>query len=312
VLRGGVTAQSYGALLIDVAANHGGFRIGALALADGLSHLERRILAMNANRRRHAVAYGAVLTSFGALLVLVACEAKIPTSTEIAQMDVAAAERGASEAGFMRTPQNDRTDFFLNGVKVSAEQARQLEAKIIGSIEVVKSEFPSGRDTIFVTTADRMPKTPPVVDKVERARFGGSENSAERKVMIDSSEHIVAHVEREHAAERMRVRSSESPTPARRPLMLSRRTGSDAAPIITIDGKIASEAELAALDQRDIASIAIYKGQAALLNMASDGKGQLEVTSDPTAMTAARKADAIVAVTTKMAGRSPAKRAKTP
>ena len=267
---------------------------------------------MRTTRSRHAAARGVVLAAVGGLLVVVACEAKVPTSAEITQMDVAAAERGASEAGLMRTPGNDKTDFFVNGVKVSAETARGLEARNIGSIEVVKSEFASGRDTIFVTTADRMPKAPPVVDKVERARFGGSENSAEQKVMIDSSEHIVAHVEREHAAERMRVRSSESPTPARRPLMLSRRTGSDAAPIITIDGKIASEAELAALDQRDIASIAIYKGQAALLNMASDGKGQLEVTSDPTAMTGARKADAIVAVTTKMAGRSPAKRAKTP
>ena len=58
VLRGGATARSYGALLIDVAANHGGIRIGALALADGPSHLERRILAMNGTRRRHAAVAG--------------------------------------------------------------------------------------------------------------------------------------------------------------------------------------------------------------------------------------------------------------
>ena len=35
-------------------------------------------------------------------------------------------------------------------------------------------------------------------------------------------------------------------------------------PTITIDGKIASEAQLAALDERDIASIAVYKGKEAL------------------------------------------------
>ena len=80
VLRGGESPKSYGALLIDVAAHHGGIRIGALALADGPSHLERRILAMNAPRKRHALAYGALLCGRRALLVLAACEAKIPTS----------------------------------------------------------------------------------------------------------------------------------------------------------------------------------------------------------------------------------------
>src|SRR5690349_3594360 len=129
VLRTGESPKSYGALLIDVAAHHGGIRMGALALADGPSHLERRILAMNAPRKRHALAYGALLSGFGTLLVLAACEAKVPTSAEIAQMDVASAEKSAAEAGFMRTPDNNRTDFFLNGVLVSAERARAIEAK---------------------------------------------------------------------------------------------------------------------------------------------------------------------------------------
>lgn len=265
---------------------------------------------MNANRRRHAAAYGAVLTAFGALLVLVACEAKIPTSAEIAQMDVAAAERSASEAGFMRTPQNDKTDFFVNGVKVSAEQARALEAKNIGSVELVKSELASGRDTMFVTTADRMPKTLAAVDPVERARFGGSEYSFERKQMADSSEHTVAHIERERAGERMRIQSSQSSKPARQPLMRkSSGTASEQAPIITIDGKIASEAELAALDERDIASLAVYKGREALLNLRSKGGEHLEATSSPDSSLRAKDIEALIAVTTKRARQA---RSKTP
>jgi beta-lactamase regulating signal transducer with metallopeptidase domain len=46
VLRGGASPRSYGALLIDMAARQSAVRIGALALADGPSHLERRIRAM--------------------------------------------------------------------------------------------------------------------------------------------------------------------------------------------------------------------------------------------------------------------------
>ena len=53
-----VDDSNFWALLIDMAAHHGGIRIGALALADGPSHLERRILAMNTPRKRHAIAYG--------------------------------------------------------------------------------------------------------------------------------------------------------------------------------------------------------------------------------------------------------------
>ena len=88
------------------------------------------------------LAYGALLCGLGTLLVLAACEAKVPTSAEIEQMDVASAQKSAAEAGFMRTPANDRTDFFLNGAPISAERARAIEAKDIGSIEIVKSELP--------------------------------------------------------------------------------------------------------------------------------------------------------------------------
>jgi len=309
VLRAGASPTRYGRLLIDMAAWRGTSRIGALALTDGISHLERRILAMRTTRSRHAAARGVVLAALGGLLVVVACEAKVPTSAEITQMDVAAAERGASEAGLLRTPGNGKTDFFVNGAKVSAEVARGLEAKNIGSIEVVKSELASGRDTIFVTTADRMPKTLPAVDPVERARFGGGEFSFERKAMTDSSEHTVAHVERELAGVRWRTESNVSPAPARQPLLRkSRRSGGDEAPIITIDGKIASEAELAALDERDIASLAIYKGKEALLKMISDKKEHLEVTSGLEARPGVEKADALIAVTTKMARQSPSTR----
>ena len=302
VLSAGESPKSYGALLIDVAAHHGGIRMGALALADGPSHLERRILAMNAPRKRHALAYGALLSGFGTLLVLAACEAKVPTESQIAQMDVASAEKSVAEAGLMRTPNNSRTDFFLNGVPISAERARALEAKDIGSIELVRSELPTGRDTMFVTSADRMKLPAARGDSLEAARFGGSQYAMVRKKVEEAShEKLAAHVEAERGMEHMRTADasakSKFPLPPALPRMKVR--SGEAAPVIFIDGREASEQELAALDEQKIASIAIYK-EKERLHLSRDQKNEFEVKSGPMA---APTADGrpVVSVTTKMA-----------
>jgi beta-lactamase regulating signal transducer with metallopeptidase domain len=234
LLRGGVPARRYGALLIDMAAQTEGTRIGALALADGPSHLERRILAMGAPRRRYAKTWGAVVITLGGALMFVACEAKVPTAADVSAMDVASAQRSASEAGFMRTPSNDRTDFFINGVRVSADQARALEARKIGSIEVVKSELPSGRDTIFVTTADRMP-----ADQHGMKMRGSLGSAAQPMEMKRSADSMSVRLD----ANGMRL-----------------RTG--AQPLFIIDGQQSTSSALAALRPEQIESIAIYKGDA--------------------------------------------------
>jgi beta-lactamase regulating signal transducer with metallopeptidase domain len=298
VLRGGASPRSYGALLIDMAARQSAVRIGALALVDGPSHLERRILAMNAIKGRHALARGVALAAAGGLLVLAACEARVPTSAEIAQMDVAGAQRSAAEGGFLRTPSKVGVDYFVNGVRVNAEQARALEARQIGSIEVVKSELPTGRDTIFVTTLDRMRRPALKSDPAEAARYGGSEYSFDRKRMSDSTEKMVAHVERELAA--VRADESKSREKTRRPSMRRTSSAGEPAPTITIDGKIATEAQLAALDERDIASIAVYKGNEGQLLLRSKGGEHLEATSGPAPRSGAKESSALIAVTTKI------------
>jgi beta-lactamase regulating signal transducer with metallopeptidase domain len=302
VLRAGESPQSYGALLIDVAAHHGGIRIGALALADGPSHLERRILAMNAPRKRHALAYGALLSGVGGLLVLAACEAKVPTEAQIAQMDVAGAEKSAAEVGFRTTPDNNRTDFFLNGVPVSAERARAMEAKDIGSIEIVRSELPTGRDTIFVTSADRMPSHVP--DSLEASHVFGEKEYAmvRKKVSEASSEKLVAHAEAERAMEWMRTADasskSKTPMPPPGPTRMKVRSG-EAPPVILVDGKKSSEEQLAALDEQKIAAIAIYKDKERL-HLSRDQKNDLEVSSGRMG-TPVPDGRAVISVTTKMA-----------
>jgi bla regulator protein blaR1 len=299
VLRAGESPKSYGALLIDVAARHEGIRIGALALADGPSHLERRILAMNAPRKRHAAAYGALLCGVGALLVLAACEAKVPTSAEIEQMDVAGAEKSVAEAGLMRTPAGDRTDFFLNGVKISAERARALAAKDIGSIELVRSELPTGRDTMFVTSADRMPKKV-LADSIELTHAGrpGAYALVQKKVAEASNEKLVQHVEAERAMERMRTAGPNPPLPPSGASRMKVRSGE--APVIIIDGKRSTESQLAAIARENIASIAMYK-EKERLHLQADRKGDFNVTSDPSGVPKQTDGGAVVEVTTKMA-----------
>ena len=155
VLREGVSPRSYGALLIDMAARRSAVRIGALALADGPSHLERRIRAMQWKYGRHALARGIALSATSALLVLAACEAKVPTAAEVSAMDVNAVEKRAAQLDLVEA-KIAKADYFVNGVPVSGDSARAIVAQKIGSVEVVKSRLAGGRDTIFVTTADRM------------------------------------------------------------------------------------------------------------------------------------------------------------
>ena len=255
VLRGGASPRSYGALLIDMAARQSAVRFGALALADGPSHLERRILAMQWTRGRLARGRGLVLGAMGGLLVLVACETKLPTAADVAQMDVASAQRSAAQAGLVRTPASNSTDFFVNGAKVTADEARALEAKIIGSIEVVKSELPTGRDTIFVTTLDRMPKglEAPRPDQRE-----GTGEIFQQKIMRDSTEHMVAHVERELEGARLRTVSDAAPS-AKSQVTRVRTAGPGAQPLYLIDGRQATMKEISDLKESEIRSVNVYK-----------------------------------------------------
>ena len=91
VLYQGFQPRPYGALLIDIAGQCAGLRVGALALADKTTHLERRLLAMKPTRSRFSAMRIGVLGSFAALATLIACEARMPTSAEIASMDASSA-----------------------------------------------------------------------------------------------------------------------------------------------------------------------------------------------------------------------------
>jgi hypothetical protein len=137
VLRAGVGRQAYGSVLIDMAGRGSGLPLGAPALAGTTTNLERRLVAMTTTRRStraRAVALGAL----GAVALLAACETRMPTAVEIAEMDVAAAEAQA-ELWQLVNPSAEQITFFVDGVQVTREEARRLAVEEIAELEVVRA-----------------------------------------------------------------------------------------------------------------------------------------------------------------------------
>ena len=80
VLRRGVTRRSYGMLLIELAGKSSGLHFGVPALAEGSSHLHRRLLAMNPTVRRFAFLRACTLCAVAIIALLAACDSTLPTT----------------------------------------------------------------------------------------------------------------------------------------------------------------------------------------------------------------------------------------
>ncbi len=155
VLRRGVHAQPYGTLLIDIAAQCGGHRVGALALADRTSHLERRIRAMTHRTSRFIVARTIGLASIAALAIITACEARLPTSAEVQSMDVASAEKAMVQAKLL-DEKNANVEYLVDGKHVSAASAHAIPAKQIASVNVMKATPATPADSSRMKTLVRI------------------------------------------------------------------------------------------------------------------------------------------------------------
>jgi beta-lactamase regulating signal transducer with metallopeptidase domain len=147
VLRAGAGAREYGALLIELTSALPAARVGAPAFACRPSHLERRIVAMTArpltNRPARLLAAGAV----AALVVLGACEADLPTATEVEQMDVADVEERVMPA-LNLDPK--AIVYVVDGIIVDRSSAMALDPARIEAVEVTRA----GTPRIVVMTRD--------------------------------------------------------------------------------------------------------------------------------------------------------------
>jgi beta-lactamase regulating signal transducer with metallopeptidase domain len=154
VLGRGVPARTYGTLLIDLADRCSGFRVGATALADEGSHLERRLLAMKSTKTKRSYLRAGMLGSAVALALLVACEAKVPTGPEIEAMDVASASKAVAGTGMMQKTRLDSAIFYVDGRQVDAKTANALTPNQIATINVEKS---GDHATIRIATSGQAP-----------------------------------------------------------------------------------------------------------------------------------------------------------
>ena len=234
VLARGAAPASYGALLIDLAGHGSGFRVGAPALADDASHLERRLRTMTTHRARFAPARTGALGALGLLALLAACEAKLPTETEVANMNVASAEQGLRRMAFVM-PNDSTASYTLDGQTISAAQARALSSEQIGQIQVMRKRVDGGAGSTQINIVSRKPGDAPLRTTLPA---GGGTRIVVRELRDSAGATIAGH----------------GPGDALQ---------ADFAGLLVIDGVRAEPSRLRSLSPDQIVSIDVLKGPAA-------------------------------------------------
>lgn len=151
VLRRGVQPRAYGSMLIEVASRGSTLTLAAPALVGGTSQLERRLLAMNRRFSRPVAGRAAMGALFGGTALFAACETRLPTAAELEQMDVAAVEAEAER--WRVTATEAGTAYYLDGVELTAEEARDIAADRIARVEVLLATADEGR-RIHISSKD--------------------------------------------------------------------------------------------------------------------------------------------------------------
>ena len=251
VLRRGERAQSYGTLLIDIAARCGGHRLGALALADRTSHLERRILAMTQQPRRFTTVRAVALLGVTALTIITACEAKLPTSAEVQSMDVASAEKAMVQSKLIAERAAANAVYIVDGVTVTAEKAHAIPANRIATVNVMKS--PNSTDgsapaTIKITTL--YAAQPDLVKLDPRIEFMKQRTDTLPMRVKSDAEHL----------DRVALEARKDTLTRKEPF----------AGIVFVDGVRVPASTLSRYSPNEIAAVEVIKGDAARAAYGSD------------------------------------------
>ncbi|MEO5816149.1 MAG: M56 family metallopeptidase [Gemmatimonadaceae bacterium] len=228
VLHRGVQPRPYGSLLIDIAGQSAGHRIGALALADRTSHLERRLLAMKHSRTRFAFARAGVLCAIALLSVGVACEARMPTSAEVDAMSVAGAERSAVSAKLLAEKNSADRIYVVDGRTVSEDVAHAIAANDIVSVNIIGRKSAAEKEMVRIVT-------------VAEGLSGDESKNLNMKI-------------------RERVPTDSGVRPLGEKRLMSTRSFDG---VVMINGVVSTSQALAELKPEQIESIEVFKGDAA-------------------------------------------------
>ncbi len=263
VLHRGVLARPYGRLLIDIAGQCAGHRVGALALADRPSHLERRLLAMKNTKPRFTLVRSATLGALAALSILVACEAKLPTSADVEKMDVASAEQALVQSKLLDEAGAKNVMYKVDGFVVTADEAHALSASDIATVNVSKGKWK--------TTKDRGTEYTSV--NITTGAAGGKGALADVLLPPPPRQGLRLRPPMSVTADSMKINTEHGTL-----------TNKTFAGLLYVDGVIKTNSTLATLSPETIESVEVIKGQAAT-----------KISSDPAA------ANGVIRITTKHA-----------
>lgn len=272
VLRQGVRPHSYGLLLLDIAGRTRGLPIGAAALADTPSHLERRLNAMDRTNPRFRWMRAAPLAVIAAAAGLAACESQIPTASQVDAMDVAGVERHA--AAFHMVGDTANTVFLVDGVTVTAAEARALRPEEIARIEVQRRVGEGTDGRVSITT-----RAAAAAAGEDLSPVAGRDGEVRILVRGDSGSVRASKDGTPVTGERIVVRRSGEGSGGREALRIS--TMDEDRAIIFIDGVRANAAAMRALSPGDIVSVEVLKGEAARARYSEPGaaNGVIRVTT---------------------------------
>jgi Zn-dependent protease with chaperone function len=268
IVRSGVMPRNYGALLIDLAGRcSSGMRIGAPALADGSSHLERRLIAMTPSRPKFARTAACALAACSVVLFALACDTKLPTSAEVNSMNVAAAEGTARRVALLGSDDSSMV-YTIDGRKATAAEAHALAPEEIASIEVVKSKKKIGENAGSETESGKIS----IITK-EAADSLGILKPGVRSPLRTK---VITLTRRDTAGAEMRVSGGDSfkisadtftfeagvPSEGKaRRLQASKGDAFNG--VLLLDGVRVDNKELASISPGEIVSVEVVKGDAA-------------------------------------------------
>jgi hypothetical protein len=272
VLRQGIPAASYGALLIDLSALRTALPSAMPAFSCSGSYLERRLVAMTARRARFATSRRALGALVAIAAIATACESKLPTSAEINAMDASAAVKQASNAKLV---DEGRVAYVVDDKTVSEEFAKAIPAGEIAEVRIVGKGSGRAGEILMRTKGSLLAKSADSVVAFEA--------KADGKVVRVQGMPIVVE-QRTGAPGVMLRKSPESSAEIELP-----RTPVQGKPLekvfdglLVVDGEIVTNGALDRINPETIATVEVVKGSAAKTRY-----------SDP------RAANGVIVVTTK-------------
>jgi beta-lactamase regulating signal transducer with metallopeptidase domain len=251
VLKRGVPAAKYGALLIEISSLRVTLSSAMPAFSHNSSYLERRLLAMTSRVSKFAMTRWVAGAAVAGVALMAACESKLPTSAEIEKADGASATKQVAAAGLVRI---DKVKFLVDGKPVTAAEAEKISAENLASVRVFKAK--SDQDTSEVRMLTR----------------SGTDSIGERKMMV-------ANGAMPDSMSRMRIKVSQESAEryARSPGLQMKESFNG---LLYIDGKLSDMAELKVIPPQSIESVEVLKGSAAAKKYADPRAlaGVIEVT----------------------------------